>query len=463
MSSVDVAVVGGGAGGLAAAFQARRRGASVCVIEADRLGGDCTWTGCVPSKALLERAREVHAARRAGWDGAADVPQIMRGVAETVERIARDEDADTLERHGVMVARGRARFTGPRTLEVEGTAIAARTVIIATGAAPLVPEGWTTGAPLTTDTVFGLRTAPRRLAVVGGGATGVELAQAFQRLGSAVTLLEADRLLPAEEPEAGSALERVLRAEGVEVRIGTPVNALRRCEGTVQLELADGDVSADDVLVALGRRPATADLGLGRAGVATDGRGFVTVDGRLRATASGVYAVGDVTGLLPFTHAADEMGRTAVDDALGRVPRRFRAEAVPWATFTDPEIGRVGLTEAQAFARYGAAARVALLPLRRIDRARVTGRVDGFVKLVTGPRRPLGHAGGGRLLGATVMCPAAGDVIHEAAVVMRAGAFAGRLAQTVHAYPSWALGVRQAAALLFDPRGARAARPGRQG
>lgn len=462
MTSFDVVVVGGGPGGLSAAFQARRRGASVCLVEADRLGGDCTWTGCVPSKALIERAHRVHSARGVGWTGAVDFAAVMDEVSETVTAIARDEDAAALKRHDIAVRIAHARLVDARTVDVEGEHLSAGTIVLATGAAPLVPDAWREARPLTSDSVFDLRTQPRSLAVIGGGPIGVELAQALQRLGSAVVLVEAaERLLPSEEPEAGRILAEVLAEASVDVRTGSPVAGLRREGEVVRVELDGGDVVVDEVLVALGRRPTITGLDLDAAGVETRDSGHIVVDDRLRTTARGVYAVGDVTGMLPFTHVADEMGRSAVDDALGRMPRRFSTDAVPWVTFTDPEVGRVGLSEAQAFERYGDDARVAFLPMRRVDRARVSGRTEGFVKLVTGPRGLLRHTGGGRLLGATVMSPGGGDVVHSAAVLMRTGGFAGRLAQTVHAYPSWALGVRQAAAMLFGEQAGRRARPAR--
>lgn len=461
----DVVVVGAGASGLGAAAAARRKGASVVLVERGRLGGECTWTGCVPSKALLERAREVWGGRRQGLTGEVDFPRIMDEVRAASLVIGEDESAEALAADGIRVLSGDATFTGPRRLSVDGTAVeAARAVIIATGSMPLVPavEGLAAADPLTNESVFDLRALPRRLAVLGGGPIGCELAQAFARLGSTVTVIEAEKILAKEEPEAAQVLAGVLADEGVDVRAGVRVARVTRPDPTRPVTLATshgGSVEADAVLVAAGRRARTDGLGLERAGVRVDDRGWVLVDDKLRTSAEGILAIGDVVGGLQFTHAGYEMGALAVGNGLGRRSRTYDPAALPWATFTDPEIGRVGMTEAQAAQAHGDAARVAYLPMSETDRGRATGRTEGFVKLVAGPRGALRGLGGGVLLGATVVCPTGGDVIHEAALLMRSGAFVGRLAQTVHAYPAWALAVRECAVQFFLPHRGRSARP----
>lgn len=236
------------------------------------------------------------------------------------------------------------------------------------------------------------------------------------------------------------------------------VNRSRVAGQRLRLLLDDGGhVEAAALLVAVGRRPAAAELDLPAAGVAVDEHGWVRTDERMATSAPGIYAAGDLTGRLPFTHAADEMGRIAAINALRR-PRRLRVHerCTPWVTFTDPEIARVGMTETQAAARRG---RVAELPLSAVDRAVVAGRTDGFVKLVAGPRAVTGNVAGGRLLGATIVAPRAGEMIHEVALLMRTGAFTGRLAQAVHAYPTWSTALRSTAAqFLFEIDG-RCARP----
>lgn len=228
---------------------------------------------------------------------------------------------------------------------------------------------------------------------------------------------------------------RALEHDGVDVRLGAAVSRVDATADGIRVEVTGaGAITAGQLLVAVGRRPLTNGLGLARAGVAVDDLGYIRTDDRLATTAAGVYAAGDVTGRLAFTHAADEMGRIAAVNALYRLARlRFHAASVPMVTFTDPEVARVGMTEAQAAGRGG---RVAHLPLSAVDRAVTAGRTEGFIRLVTAPRGALGHAGGGRLVGATVVAPHAGEMIHELALAVRTGMFTGRLAQTVHAHPT---------------------------
>jgi pyruvate/2-oxoglutarate dehydrogenase complex dihydrolipoamide dehydrogenase (E3) component len=462
-----VVVLGGGAGGLTAAQSARRRGRQVALAERARPGGECTFTGCVPSKTLLETARRVAAATRGAAYGfhatvEVDFARVMDRVHRVVEEVASQESPERLRAEGIELLAGDARFLDDHTVEVDGRRVVADRLVIATGSRPSIPsvEGLDTIGPLTNESVFRLRELPRRLLVLGGGAVGVELAQAFARLGAEVVLLEAlPRILAAEEPEASAAVAEALAADGVAVRTGVSVR--RAAPGPV-LELADGErVGGSHLLVAAGRTPDTAGLGLDLAGVATATDGAVVVDGRLRTSRPHIYAVGDCATSLRFTHVAHEQGRLAVADALGRRPRRFDPAAVPWVVFTDPEVGRVGMTEAQAFQAYGERARVAWLPLAEIDRARCAGQTGGFVKLLAAPRRLLGGTGGGRLVGMTAVGPAGGELVAEGALVLRTRAFAGRLAQTVHAYPTWSTAIRQAAAQWFPTAADTIARPAR--
>ncbi len=464
---VDIAVIGAGAAGLGAARAARRKGASVALVERRRLGGDCTWTGCVPSKALISRAAAIHHGRRAGLTGEVDVPALLDEVRRSREVIGADEDRPTLEAEGITVLEGSASFTGPRRLDVDGTAVhARRAVVVATGATPVVPpiHGLDAVDALTSDTLFELSDAPRSMVVLGGGPIGIEEAQAWARLGTRVTVVTRGRILGKEEPEASEVITGVLADEGVRVLLDTSAARVERVASGVAVVLAGGErLEAERLLVATGRKPTTADLGLDRVGADVDDRGFVVTDDKLRTTADGVFAAGDVTGRLQFTHADDEQGRLAVNNAFARLDQSFSTAAIPWTTFTDPEVGRVGMTEAQGFAAHGEHAKVAYLPLTESDRGRATGHTAGFVKLIGGPRGALGSLGGGVLLGATVVCPGGGDVVQECAVIMRTGAFLGRLAQTVHAYPTWGMAVREAAVQFFFTSRGRDARPARNG
>lgn len=446
----DLLVIGGGAGGMAAARTAARLRKRVALVQDGPIGGDCTFTGCVPSKTLIEAA-------------VAGVPfqQAMTRVRDTVARIAATETAGVLRAEGVDVVEGRAQLTGPGSVSVAGQVLRAPRMILALGAAPTVPDlpGLRTVPHLTSETVWDLASAPTTMTVLGGGAIGCELAQAFARLGTKVTVVEAlDRLLAKEEPEASAVVADVFVRDAIEVCVSAKVTGVARAGGKVRVDLDDGThLDSDVLLIAVGRRPATDGLDLAAAGVDVDDRGFIRVDDRLRANGARVYAVGDVTGRLQFTHAADEMGRIAALNALKLPLRlRFRPETVPWVTFTRPEVARVGISEADSVGRGG---RVAFLPMTEVDRAIAADHTDGFIKLIAGPRRLTRNVAGGQILGATIVAERAGEMIHEVALAMRVGAFTGRLAQTVHAYPTWSTGLRSAAAQFFFEHNGRSARP----
>ncbi|MGI8696952.1 MAG: dihydrolipoyl dehydrogenase family protein [Mycobacteriales bacterium] len=321
----DLVVVGGGAAGMAAARTAVRTGATVALVQDGPVGGDCTFTGCVPSKTLIESA--------AGGEGFA---AAMARVHATVGRIAETETADVLRREGITVLEGRARIRSGRRVEVAGTTVEAGRLVIATGARPALPpiKGLAGGPFLTSETVWGLSRAPTSLLVLGGGAIGCELAQAFRQFGVRVTVVEgADRLLGKEEPAASEVITGVFQRDGIELRLGaTAVRVNHSAPDTIRVELDDGSaIEAEQLLVAVGRTPVTEGLGLESAGVGVDERGFVRTDERMATSARGVFAAGDVTGRLPFTHAADEMGRIAAGNALRRLARqRFHAEWTPW-------------------------------------------------------------------------------------------------------------------------------------
>lgn len=455
MGEPDLTVVGAGAGGISAAQAAARRGASVVLVQDGPVGGDCTFTGCVPSKTLIAAA-----------DSGAAFDEAMARVRHAVATVAITEDDAAMAAQGITVRHGRATITAPGVVDVDGSTIRTRRIIIATGARPTLPPigGLTSVGALTNESLFDLSAQPSSMAVLGGGPIGVEMAQAFARLGTSVTVVEAeDRLLPREEPEAADTVARALAADGVDVRLGARVDKVETSGRGVVLQLSTGaSIEAERLLVAVGRRPTTEGLGLEEIGVELDDRGYIRTNDALRTTAPGVWAVGDVTGRLPFTHAAARMGVIAADNALGRLarvrPKRFDTSTVPWVTFTDPEVGHVGMTEGEAAGHGG---RVAVVPLDALDRAVAAGRTDGYVKLIAGPRPVLRNAGGGKILGATIVGPCAGELVNEVALAMRTGMFAGRLAQTVHAYPTWSIALQLAAAQLFFDVGGRGHRPAR--
>ncbi len=456
MKNYDMVVIGGGAGGLVAAREARRRGARVVIVQDGPLGGDCTFTGCVPSKALLAAA-----ARGTSFDDA------MRAVHSAVDHIAATEDATALAREGVDVIPGFARFQSPTSIDVDGRTVRSKRFIVATGARPLIPPipGLRESDPLTNETLFQLTECPESLAILGGGPIGCEMAQAFTRLGSRVTLIEAaDRLLPREEPEASAVIADVLGREGVTVRVGSKATLVEHgaSDGICIHTETGGTVTATHLLAAIGRAPSGRGFGLEEIGVTIDQRGAISVDDTMATDVDGIWAVGDVTGGLQFTHVAGRMGWIAATNALSKLARirKFRLDtsSTPWATFTTPEVAHVGLTEAEA-AEQHPGARVAHLPLTRVDRAIAVGATDGFVTLIAAPRFGTRHLAGGRLVGATVVAPTGGELIHEAALAMQTNMFVGRLAQTTHAYPTWSMAIQQTALQFFGESAGLSARP----
>ena len=471
----DLVVIGGGATGLGAARQARKDGRSVALVEVEaEPGGDCTHYGCVPSKALLESARRVQAARSGpaygfSADVAVDFPAVMDRVKAVIADISRDESPALLGREGIDLVTGWGRFTSPTTVQVGERTLEAGRVVLASGSKALVPpiEGLADVGALDNTTVFDLRALPQHLLVLGGGPIGVELAQAFRRLGAQVTVVEGmPTVLGREEPQVAKVLTKALTAEGVTIRTGAKVERAskgRKGPKAVTLHLSDGTtVSGSHLLVAVGRTPRTDGMDLHLARVKLDGKRVVT-DARLRA-ANTVWAAGDCTSRLQFTHVGDEQGRLAARNAFAPAWRRGGAtwddRVVPWVTFTEPEVAHVGLTEAQAFERYGERALVSTSRDTRGDRARTAGETDGFTTLIAVPGR-IGGMVTGRLVGMTVVSPMAGEVIAEGALAMRSGARVGRLAQTIHAYPTWSLSTRVAAARFFGTYGGMGARPAR--
>ncbi len=447
----DLIIIGGGAGGLSAARAARWVGADVLLVNEGPLGGDCTFTGCVPSKTLLAASR----------DGL-DFGPAMERVRSAITRIAATETADVLRSEGVDVIDGRAVMVNHDTIAVDSKRISSRRIIIATGGRALIPPipGLDSVDVLTNETIFSMTVKPVSLGIVGGGAIGCEMAQAFSGLGVDVGIFElAPHLLPREEPEAGAVIKKALEASGVTVHVGENIEKVGPTDdgSGIKVTTAAGDSTFDKVLLAVGRAPNSSGMGLEDLGVKLDKRGFVRTDDRMATDVRGIYAVGDVTGKLPFTHAADEMGRLATGNALKKGPRGpFRTSWIPWATFTNPEVARIGMTEAEA-AEHGGL--VAELPITDLDRAVTDGHHLGFIKLIAGPRKVLRRVGGGQILGATIVAPRAGEMIHEVAVAMRTKMFTGRLAQTVHAYPTWSYGVQKTAGQFFGTVEGRAARP----
>lgn len=444
----DLVIIGGGAAGLGAARAARRRNASVTLVSDGPLGGDCTFSGCVPSKTLLSAARR-----------GLDFSDAMIEVQRVISSIATNENIDVLKGEGVNVVSGRGRFVDATSLDVEGTMLHSRRFIVATGAGPLVPPipGLDSVPILTNENVFAQSKAPGHLAILGGGPVGIEMAEAFALLGSTVTVVEAaTRVLPREEPETSEVITAYLEQLGVKMLTGTSCTSVSQLGRATQLEFDSGPpVVADALLVAVGRIPSSRDLGLERVGVAVDARGFVEVNTRMRTSLPHIFAAGDVALPLQFTHVADETGRIAAANALSRVPlRKFHPEWIPMVTYTSLEVARVGVVEQQAPKN----SRVAYLPMTEFDRAVMSGEERGFVKIIVTPRRLSGNLAGGAVTGATIVAPRAGEMLQEIVLAMRARMWPARLATATHAYPTWSLAVQQTAAQFFGEFGGRIAR-----
>ncbi|MDQ3576584.1 MAG: FAD-dependent oxidoreductase [Actinomycetota bacterium] len=475
MTSYDLVVLGAGAAGLGAADGARASGKSVALLEADKPGGECTYTGCIPSKTLIESARRVREARNGAAYGfrsvvEVDFAAVMARVRAVVADVAQDESPDHLRRRGIDLWPGRARLLGEGEIQVGRSTVRADRVILATGAKPTIPTiaGLADIDHLTTESLFELTELPPRLVVLGGGITGCELAQAYARLGSTVILVESEqRVLPDEEPEVSTVISHALEASGVRLVLGRTV--IRISAGPTLLLNDDTVVSGSHLLLAVGRTPRTQHLGLDTVGAEVDEAGNVKVDEHLSTTAEGVFAVGDCASTLKFTHVAYEQGRLAAHNAFAPANRpallggrrEWDSSAIPRVTFTDPEVAHVGLTEAQAFAAYGEAAQVTYVSDRTSDRARCAGRTEGFVKMIAVPPKLLRSKLLVKLVGMSVVGPVAGELITQGTLAMRAGVLVGRIAQSVHAYPTWSMSVRICAAQFFGAYGGQTARPAR--
>jgi pyruvate/2-oxoglutarate dehydrogenase complex dihydrolipoamide dehydrogenase (E3) component len=422
-SSYDLVVIGGGTAGLVCAVGAAGLGARVALLERHRLGGDCLNTGCVPSKALLAAARS-----------ALDFATAMARVRGAIAAIAPHDSAERLASLGVEVIHAHAAFRSPAEIVVDGRTLGFRRAVIATGSRPAIPDiaGLAATPYLTNETLFSLATQPRALAVLGGGPVGCEMAQAFARLGTRVTLIEsAARLLPRDDPDAAAILTRRLEAEGVCVLTDARVTTIAHEAGTIALTHAGGRVAADALLVATGRTPNTADLGLAAARIGVDARG-VRVDDFLRTTNTRVYASGDVCSSFRFTHAADAMSRIVVENACFVRRRRVSRLVIPWCTFTMPEIAHVGIDARQA-SDEGVAA--ITIPLAEIDRAVIDDDTDGFVRI---------RHERGTILGATIVAPHAGEMIAAVSMLMQKRGTLADLSATIVPYPIVGAGLRQA-------------------
>ena len=454
MISVDVCVIGAGSGGLTVAAGASQMGATVALIERGEMGGDCLNYGCVPSKALLAAARAAEAMRRADrlgverHDPRIDFARVMAHVRGAIAAVAPHDSQERFEGLGVRVIRAQARFTGRDTVEAGGETIRAKRFVIATGSSPLVPPipGLDKVPYLTNETVFENTVRPAHLLVVGGGPIGLEMAQAHRRLGALVTVVEKFTILPKDDPELVDVVRARLLGEGVALMEGAEVKRVDATPSGVAVVVArDGGevtLAGSHLLVAVGRRANLADLDLKAAGVVHGGQGIAT-DSRLRTGNRRIFAVGDVTGRFQFTHMAGYHAGIVLRNILFRLPAKVDDGAVPWVTYTEPELAQVGLSEAEARKRHG---KVTVLrwPFHENDRAQAERDTAGLVKAVMDQS--------GRILGAAIAGPHAGELIQPWCLALAQGMKIGAMASVILPYPTFGEASKRLAASWYTPK-----------
>jgi len=458
--TADLCVIGGGSGGLSVAAGAAQMGAKTVLVEKDKMGGDCLNTGCVPSKALLAAGHAAHAVRTSarfgvnGHEPEIDFAAVRDHVHGVIAGIAPHDSVERFEGLGVQVIQAAARFVGPREIEAGEVRVRARRFVIATGSSPAVPPipGLAEVPFFTNETVFDNAERPEHLIVVGGGPIGLEMAQAHRRLGSRVTVLEALSVLAKDDPELAEVVKARLAHEGIELVEGVAIASVARRGNGIAVTVGEDDeardISGSHLLVAAGRRANVNGLNLEAAGVDYTPRGIV-VDPRLRTSNKRVFAIGDVAGGYQFTHMAAYHAGIVIRNALFRLPAKVDYAAVPWVTYTDPELAHVGLSEADARERHGDKVRVLRWSFADNDRARAERETDGLVKVVVGPK--------GAVVGAAIVGPRAGELLQPWGLAIGQGLKIGAMANVIAPYPTLGEANKRAAGsyyteALFGPR-----------
>lgn len=443
-SRYNLVVVGGGTAGLVSAAGAAGLGARVALVERELMGGDCLNSGCVPSKALLRAARACADIRRAEVYGIAIPAETDIDFSKAMERMRRlraelsaRDSATRFRDLGVDVFIGDGRFSGPDSLAVKGQTLRFSRAVIATGSRPMAPaiSGLSEAGYLTNETVFSLTSRPQRLAVIGAGPLGCELAQAFARFGSRVVLLEAEaRILPREDPDAAQVLERALSRDGIEIITNARIKRVAGKGGEKLISLENEhtrrEIACDALLLGAGRVPRVEGLNLEAAGIKYDGRAGVKVDDHLRTSNRRIFAAGDVCSVYKFTHMADAMARVVIRNALFLGRERVSELIVPWCTYTEPEIAHVGLHEHEARERE-IPVRTFIQPLSEVDRAVLDGETEGFVKIHLRENTD-------QIVGATVVASHAGEMISELTLAISGKLGLSALGRTIHPYPTQA-------------------------
>jgi pyruvate/2-oxoglutarate dehydrogenase complex dihydrolipoamide dehydrogenase (E3) component len=446
----DIVIIGGGSGGLVVASAAAQLKAKVALVERDRLGGDCLWYGCVPSKSFIHASRVAYEVKNAARFGihteppAIDFAKAMGHVHQVIKNIEPHDSPERFRDLGVEVIFGEGQFIDKKTFEVNGKKLTARAFVISTGSRPKVPqiEGLKEAEFFTNEQIFSITELPQSLAVIGAGPIGCELGQAFARLGSQVTLISSrEQILPKEDPEAALVVEQQLELEGIRILRQARAEKVEIVEGKKQLTAAGHTVTVDTILVSAGRTPNVESLNLQAAGVEVY-EGGIKVNNKLQTSNPKIYACGDVIGGYQFTHVASHEAVVVLTNALFFPFSKADYRVIPWATFTDPELARVGLTEGEARKKYGNQIRVLKQPFSGVDRAQAEGATVGFAKIIT--------LGNGQILGAHIVGPSAGELIHEVVLAMSKKLPVSALTG-IHVYPTLSE-VNSKAGLLLKKR-----------
>ena len=450
----DICVIGGGSAGLSVAAGAAQMGARTVLIEGHRMGGDCLNTGCVPSKSLLAAANAAEAIRNASQFGIriqqpdVDFPAVVRRVHDVIESIAPHDSVERFTGLGCRVIEAEARFVDRGTVVAGDVQVRARRFVIATGSRPLVPPiGGLDEVPFfTNETIFENTVLPEHLIVIGAGPVGCEMAQAHRRLGAWVTLIDLDRMLGKDDVEAVEVVRQQFNGEQIETVESARITRIERSVTGVAVVLVveqiERRIEGTHLLLAAGRQPNVEHLGLAAAGVSCDAKG-ITVDARLRTTNKRIYAAGDVVGGSLFTHVAGYHAGIIIRNALFRVPAKTSYDALPWVTYTDPELAQIGLNEAEARTIHGDAVRVARADFAHNDRAQAEGSTQGFLKAIIGKR--------GRVLGATIVGRHAGELALPWVLAISKGHTIGDLAGLIAPYPTLSEVSKRAAGSYFTP------------
>jgi len=432
----DICVIGAGSGGLSVAAGAAQMGAKVILIEKHKMGGDCLNYGCVPSKALLSAAKNAHAMTKVDQFGIAnqepdiDFSGVKDHVFDVIGQIEPHDSVERFEKLGVTVIQSAAAFKDEKTVEAGGKSIQAKYFVIATGSRPAIPpvEGLEDIDYLTNETIFDLREKPEHLVIIGGGPIGIEMAQAHSRLGCDVTVLDMGLILPRDDSDLVNIIRQQLLDEGISLKEEAGIKRVQKTAAGLIVHLNDGSqVEGTHLLVAAGRTPNTDSLNLEAAGIEMNGR-FIKVDNRLRTNKKRIFAIGDCSGGPMFTHVAGYHAGIVIRNMLFKLPAKVNYDALPWVTYTEPELAQTGLTEEQARKEHGDDIQVTSWPVEDNDRARAEGKKAGMLKVITGKR--------GKILGASLAAPGAGDLIQPWILALSKGMKMSDIAGIIAPYPT---------------------------